>query len=374
MNTYYKKYKKTMIAIHVAVWMVIILAPLTFFEHGDRMEPNKIIPMLSNPLIMMVVFYTMYLYITPRYLFSDDKRRFWLYSTLVVVGAGLLLHAWITASHSLFFKPQMPPHAPLDKHFHRMDSQMVIWFILRNIFSMFITAAVATMTVITMRWHKTEDARQEAELARQKAELARQEAEMARQEAELRNLRNQINPHFLLNTLNNIYALTAFDQTKAQQAIMELSGMLRHVLYDNQQEFVKLQDEVAFIRSYINLMKMRTSKTCRINVEVNIPEPCNKFVAPLIFISLIENAFKHGIAASGESFISISIKADTEGIECNVENSNHPKLQTDRSGHGIGLQQVQKRLELSYGNRFSWEKGTKENDSIYFSKIMIYDA
>lgn len=244
---------------------------------------------------------------------------------------------------------------------------MEVWMILRNISSMAVATAIATMSIITMRW-------QEAETARQKAELARQKAETARADAELKNLRNQINPHFLLNTLNNIYALTTFDPTRAQDAIMQLSGMLRHVLYDNQQEFVKLQDEVAFIRSYVNLMKMRTSKTCRINVEVNIPEPCNKLVAPLIFISLIENAFKHGIAASGESFISISIKADAEGIECNVENSNHPKLQTDRSGHGIGLQQVQKRLELSYGNRFSWEKGTKENDSIYFSKIMIYDA
>ena len=356
-------YRKTIIAIHMAVWFVVFLAPLTFFNRGDRFEAEKLVPMISSPLAMMVVFYTMYLHITPRYFFAQDRRRFWILTVALVVTVGVLLHLWMNFAHGLFPKPAgMMHHIPPEHHIH-----MDVWMILRNISSMAVATAIATMSIITMRW-------QEAETARQEAELARQKAETARADAELKNLRNQINPHFLLNTLNNIYALTAFDQTKAQQAIMELSGMLRHVLYDNQQEFVKLQDEVTFIRSYVNLMKMRTSKTCRINVEVNIPEPCNKFVAPLIFISLIENAFKHGIAASGESFISISIKADTEGIECNVENSNHPKLQTDRSGHGIGLQQVQKRLELSYGNRFSWEKGTKENDSIYFSKIMIYDA
>ena len=356
-------YRKTIIAIHVAVWLVVFLAPLTFFNRGDKFEAEKLVPMISSPLAMMAVFYTMYLHITPRYFFAQDRRRFWILTVALVVTVGVLLHLWMNFAHGLFSKPAgMMHHIPPEHHIH-----MDVWMILRNISSMAVATAIATMSIITMRW-------QEAETARQEAELARQKAETARADAELKNLRNQINPHFLLNTLNNIYALTAFDQTKAQQAIMELSGMLRHVLYDNQQEFVKLQDEVTFIRSYVNLMKMRTSKTCRINVEVNIPEPCNKFVAPLIFISLIENAFKHGIAASGESLISISIKADTEGIECNVENSNHPKLQTDRSGHGIGLQQVQKRLELSYGNRFSWEKGTKENDSIYFSKIMIYDA
>ena len=356
-------YRKTIIAIHVAVWLVVFLAPLTFFNRGDKFEAEKLVPMISSPLAMMAVFYTMYLHITPRYFFAQDRRRFWILTVTLVVTVGVLLHLWMNFAHGLFPKPAgMMHHIPPEHHIH-----MDVWMILRNISSMAVATAIATMSIITMRWQEVETARQEAELARQKAETARADAE-------LKNLRNQINPHFLLNTLNNIYALTAFDQTKAQQAIMELSGMLRHVLYDNQQEFVKLQDEVAFIRSYVNLMKMRTSKTCRINVEVNIPEPCNKFVAPLIFISLIENAFKHGIAASGESFISISIKANPEGIECNVENSNHPKLQPDRSGHGIGLQQVQKRLELSYGNRFLWEKGTKENDNIYFSKIMIYDA
>lgn len=370
MDTKNQTYRKTMIAIHVAVWLIVFIAPLTFLDRDDKFEVDKLIPMLSSPMTMMVVFYSMYLYVTPKFLFNNDKRKFWIYTILIVVGSGLLLHLWLTYSHNLFFRtePQLH-HMPRwgDKPFRPRKHSMDLWFILRNIFNMAVTAAIATMSVITMKWHKAETARQEAELARQKADAARTDAE-------LKNLRNQINPHFLLNTLNNIYALTAFNQQKAQEAIMELSGMLRHLLYDNQQEFVNLTDEVNFIKSYINLMKIRIAKTCDINVKIDIPESCTIRVAPLIFISLIENAFKHGIAATGKSFINISIDADMKHIACYIENSNHPKNETDRSGHGIGLEQVTRRLELSYGGKYSWEKGVKENNSIYYSKIIIYDT
>ena len=362
-----------MIAIHIAVWLIVICAPLTFFDHGDRFEKDKLIPMISCPLMMMAVFYTIYLYITPKYFFREDKRKFWIYSVIIVVGAGILLHLWLASSHDLFFKPDdikrlMPNHHGGRWHrFHKPGHTMEIWFMLRNVFSMVVSGTIAALSVISLKWHAAETARQEAELARQKADTARADAE-------LKNLRNQINPHFLLNTLNNIYALTAFDPQRAQGAILELSGMLRHILYDNQQEFVMLSDEVKFIQSYVNLMKIRIAKTCDINIDVEVPEPCEIKVAPLIFISLIENAFKHGIAATGKSFINIRLKADEDKIVCSIENSNHPKEQNDRSGHGIGLEQVARRLELSYGDKYEWEKGVRENNSIYFSKITIYDT
>lgn len=342
---------------------------------------DKIIPMVSSPLLMMTVFYTMYLYITPKFLFQDDKSKFWIYTIALVLVAGIALHLWLSFSHNFFFKPDdVPPeYFPKPKNgrhaFHpRMRHNMEFWLMLRNIFSMIICAAIAAMSNISIRWHSAEVARQEAELARRNAELAKQKAETARTDAELKNLRNQINPHFLLNTLNNIYALTAFDQQKAQDAIMQLSGMLRHILYDNQQEFVLLRDEVTFIESYINLMKIRIAKSCDISIHVDVPEKSDIRIAPLIFISLIENAFKHGIAATGKSFINITVRADEEQIECFIENSNHPKEQSDRSGHGIGLMQVEKRLRLSYGDRFLWEKGVNEDNTIYHSKIIIYDT
>lgn len=205
-------YRKTIIAIHMAVWFVVFLAPLTFFNRGDRFEAEKLVPMISSPLAMMAVFYTMYLHITPRYFFAQDRRRFWILTVTLVVTVGVLLHLWINFAHGLFPKPVgMMRNIPPERHI-----RMEVWMILRNISSMAVATAIATMSIITMRW-------QEAETARQEAELARQKAETARADAELKNLRNQINPHFLLNTLNNIYALTAFDPTRAQEAIMQLA-------------------------------------------------------------------------------------------------------------------------------------------------------
>ncbi len=134
-------------------------------------------------------------------------------------------------------------------------------------------------------------------------EAARKEAERNRTEAELKNLRNQLNPHFLLNTLNNIYALIAFDTDKAQQAVQELSKLLRYVLYDNQQTYVPLGKETDFIRNYIELMRIRLSSNVQMTTQIDILPDSQTLIAPLIFISLIENAFKHGISPTERSFI-----------------------------------------------------------------------
>ena len=195
------------------------------------------------------------------------------------------------------------------------------------------------------------------------------EVEAERATAELRNLRSQINPHFLLNTLNNIYALTAFDTPKAQQAIQELSKMLRHILYDYQQPKVALSDEVEFLQNYVNLMRIRLSDSVDVKFQTFIANPQLE-VAPMVFISLVENAFKHGVSPSEPSFIHIQIESADNQIVCDIQNSNHPKTANDHSGHGIGLQQVQRRLDLSYPDHYQWEHGSTD-DGIYRSRIVI---
>ena len=193
---------------------------------------------------------------------------------------------------------------------------------------------------------------------------------MARHDAELRSLRNQISPHFLLNTLNNIYALTAINQERAQDAIQQLSKMLRHMLYDNQESSVALSDELQFLENYISLMKIRLSANVDVTFTHNVDVPGVR-IAPLIFISLVENAFKHGISPTEQSFVHIEINATDHDINCRIENSNHPKSNQDRSGHGIGLNQVQRRLDLAYPNHYKWVKGTNEDGTIYTSAIHI---
>uniref|UniRef100_UPI0024BBE23C sensor histidine kinase n=1 Tax=Alistipes indistinctus TaxID=626932 RepID=UPI0024BBE23C len=167
-------------------------------------------------------------------------------------------------------------------------------------------------------------------------------------QSEVKMLQNQINPHFLFNTLNNIYALVALNPQQAQYALHSLSQLLRYVLYDNNQQMMPLSKELAFIRSYVELMSLRLSK--QVQLEVNLPEDDRGYqVAPLLFIALIENAFKHGVSATEPSFIHISF-ALTGGdtLICTVENSCFPKNELDRSGSGIGLENLRRRLSLLY--------------------------
>jgi LytS/YehU family sensor histidine kinase len=186
----------------------------------------------------------------------------------------------------------------------------------------------------------------------------------------LKNLKNQISPHFLLNTLNNIYALTTFDTERAQHAILELGKLLRYLLYDNQVERVPLSKEVEFLRNYIELMRLRIGKNVDLQVDLDIPQDREVNIAPLLFISLVENAFKHGISATHPSFIHIALSVDAaDTIIFDCRNSNFPKTADDKSGGGIGLQQVRRRLDLAYPEQYIWNNGV-DND-VYFSHIEI---
>lgn len=177
------------------------------------------------------------------------------------------------------------------------------------------------------------------------------------------------------DTLNNIYALIAFAPQKAQEAVEELSKLLRHVLYENQQNFVPLYKEVAFMNNYIELMKIRVTHNVTIEQDIDISPDDATPIAPLIFISLIENAFKHGISPAGTGTIKVKLhKGSDHSIVCEITNTNFPKRANDKSGSGIGLQQVKKRLELMYHGHYTWKRGTSHDGKVYQSRITIVNG
>ena len=145
--------------------------------------------------------------------------------------------------------------------------------------------------------------------------------------------------------------------------------MLRHILYDYQQPQVTLSDEVEFLQNYVNLMRIRMSNSVDVQFQTSIANPQLE-VAPMLFISLVENAFKHGVSPSEPSFIHVKIENTNTQIVCDIQNSNHPKAASDHSGHGIGLMQVQRRLDLTYPNHYQWEHGPTA-DGTYRSRIVI---
>ena len=126
-----------------------------------------------------------------------------------------------------------------------------------------------------------------------------------------------------------------------------------------------------FIRNYIELMRIRLSSNVTVETHIDITPDNRTEIAPLIFISLIENAFKHGISPTEPSFIRISFSEGNGEVKCEITYSYHPKAETDKSGSGIGLEQVSKRLELIYPGRYQWQRGTSKDKKEYSSKLVI---
>ena len=328
----------------MALWAFLFLSPLTYWR-GTGFHFMHYLMTCMTPLFQMIVFYLNYVVLAPK-LFVRGKHRYdLLINILLLTTLGTILHFWMVYVNSIYV-----PNSNIAD-----DAIGTISYIARNSLNLAIFAGGATALALARRWVTTDQKLKEVEAERATAEL--------------RNLRSQINPHFLLNTLNNIYALTAFDTPKAQQAIQELSKMLRHILYDYQQPKVALSDEVEFLQNYVNLMRIRLSDSVDVKFQTFIANPQLE-VAPMVFISLVENAFKHGVSPSEPSFIHIQIESADNQVVCDIQNSNHPKTANDHSGHGIGLQQVQRRLELTYPDHYQWEHGPTD-DGIYRSRIVI---
>ena len=171
------------------------------------------------------------------------------------------------------------------------------------------------------------------------------ELERQNLEQQLEYLRYQINPHFFMNTLNNIHALVDIDPEKAKGTIQELSKMMRFVLYEGNKEGVPLSRECDFIRHYITLMQLRYTDKVRITVDLPNEIP-NRQVPPLILITFIENAFKHGVSYQHESFIEVKVSVEGDRLLFTCRNSKAEKPNDEKGG--VGLANVRKRLDLLF--------------------------
>jgi hypothetical protein len=165
---------------------------------------------------------------------------------------------------------------------------------------------------------------------------------------ELSLLRAQINPHFFFNTLNNLYALTIKNSKQAPEVILKLSDMMRYTIYEGEKETVKLQDEIEYLNNYIELHRIRYKKTVEITFNHNFDT--NTTITPLLYIILLENAFKHGIETLTENaFININLFEDDDFIHFHIENNFDTKEINESAG--IGLKNLKRRLSLLYNQK-----------------------
>ena len=192
---------------------------------------------------------------------------------------------------------------------------------------------------------------------------------MEKNESELKNLKNQLNPHFLFNTLNNIYALIGISQQKAQHAVHELSQLLRYMLYETNSMEVPLERDLLFLKNYIELMRLRLTNSVTLMVKINESDGNGLKIAPLLFISLVENAFKHGVSGSEPTVISIAISVEGSSVHCRVENTCVVKDETDRSGSGVGISNLRRQLAILYAGRHSYT--TELRNGLYIADLVI---
>ncbi|OSY89289.1 histidine kinase [Tenacibaculum holothuriorum] len=183
---------------------------------------------------------------------------------------------------------------------------------------------------------------------------------------ELMHLQSQVNPHFFFNMLNNLYGLVDKDSEKAKKLILKLSDMMRYSIYEGQNEYVTLQQEIDFINNYIELHKMRYHKNIVVNFEVDVEDE-NLKVMPLLFIILVENAFKHGVEVlRNNAFVHISIASKRRKIILKIENNFD---QEEKSEKGIGLENLKRRLELAYPKKHKLI--SLINNNVYTAKLTI---
>jgi LytS/YehU family sensor histidine kinase len=204
-----------------------------------------------------------------------------------------------------------------------------------------------------------------------RAEQNKLKAEKESIENKMAFLQNQISPHFFMNTLNNIHALVDIDTGEAKEAIIKLSQMMDYMLYESQTAKISLKQEIEFINSYVDLMKLRFTDDVEVRVQMPDNIPMVK-MPPLLTISFIENAFKYGVSYEAPSFIHINIEIDDDQtrLAFMVHNTIHSANEKKKNS-GIGLQNARNRLDLIYGKNYQLTINNNENDHIFEVNLNI---
>ena len=337
-----EKKDRQILLVQLAAWAVILITPMlaVLFTSFNIEATLRTGIMVLFTLFSPLVLYFLNFYVFEPFLFY--KRRFFWFTlaNLVVIA---ILNFGVYHMFSFMASHNMP-----------------LWWKIDTLLRFFVHFLLifATITLAIGIRHFLRVRRIKQQLEEEKAKSM---------EAELAWLKSQINPHFLFNTLNNISSLVQIDPDASQDAIAQLSDLLRYAMYETQKPHVSLAGEVEFMKNYVELMRLRCNEKTTITTRFDVPSHME--VAPLLFISLIENAFKHGVSNTKTSFIDISLTMEDGLLTFICDNSNHPKDEKDRSGSGIGIENTRRRLNLLYKDNHQWEQ-TLEDD-IYHVKITL---
>ena len=330
----------------ILVWAMIVVFPSmsrVFFSGDWSNGFHDMLTSTINILPLLILYYVNYYVVIPKVLYKGEVKKF----VLINIG-GFLLYFVLHLLLSYFYRD---PHVPFEfRHSFMYMVMSLPWSLL--------ICVMAVGFAMGLKLYELRNQQLIAEKERQNKQT----------EAELTWLKNQLNPHFLFNTLNNISCQIYTDPDEAQENLSRLSSLLRYALYETETEFVPIQGEIDFMNDYIALMKLRCSEKTTVNVDFRIGDS-NIKILPLLYISLIENAFKHGISNNSESFIDICFEIKDNNLVFRVRNSNFPKTDGKRSGSGIGIENLKRRLQLAYPGRYNLISELRGNE--FFSELSI---
>lgn len=324
--------------IHVAIMVLIIILPPmgTYLSTTNITEAGRSLGETLNEFVPIFAIYLInYYWLIPR-VYYQSRGKFFTVNLFIIIA--------ILASY--FWRESFSPddfYAPWVYFIVLVDFVMLV---------LSVTCALAIRTII--RLHEVE--------------IQLQEVKQRNAETELQWLKNQLNPHFLFNTLNNISSLVYINADQAQDSITKLSELLRYALYESSKAEVPLSDEIEFMENFICLMELRCSDKVKVETNFDLSHPDIK-IAPMLFISVLENAFKHGVSTHQPSFIQASLDVDDNGLVFICDNSNFPKKEQNLTGGGVGIENTKRRLELLYPEHNEYIHTLK--DEVYHVVIKI---
>jgi sensor histidine kinase YesM len=317
---------------HVLYWSFVLALYVLFF---GRKNSNYLQTLFFVGSLMPIIIGTTYFlnyFLVPRYLLRDKNLKFIIYFVYSLIGA-IFLELVISLLTFVFFAEvnirNMTP-ASTDTFFLLTSTLMVVFF--------------GMSVKLLLHYRKSKENYEKL----QKEKVA----------AELRFLKAQLNPHFLFNTLNNLYFLTNEKSDRAPSAVLHLSEILDYVLHTSRVDFIPLEQEWKQVQNYIALESLRYEDRLTVSSKLE-GNPEEKKIAPMILLNLVENAFKHGVMGmKGNSWIEIRLSVTDHVVDINIANSQRAR----QAGHGIGLKNLHDQLRLIYQNNYKLKVSDNQPD------------
>ncbi len=350
-NALLERFLKNRVLTHVLFWLVLIfLYTQVFFNYGD-FYVSFVNSIVLFPAIIGAAYWLTY-YQIPKFI---ETKRYWRFA-----GSWLLSAYFFTVMARLATIYISEPILGTDQPLPNMWATVLISpdRLIRNYLMSVYIGPLIMASIKTVRWNLEAKKREER-------------LEHEKQKAELNFLKAQIHPHFLFNTLNNLYTLTLQKSDEAPKTVVKLSEMLDYMLYQCNDKVVPISKEIQLINNYIDLEKLRYGERLDLKFEVNIDDQKSP-IAPLILLSLVENAFKHGASGSvKKAIIRIKVEVTNNQLSVVVFNSKPVVVQNDQTNFkaGIGVSNIKRQLELVYPEKYTLT--TEEEEETYRVELKI---